>query len=123
MVYEYFNPKKAPIFFICTFAVEKGWNGPYTVAYLANGHKLFKSKTIKKWSEETNLLRTDQSHMVNPSFIKKLVILPNRTGEIHLRGSDRKIPVSRRYLSKVRKQIQNIPIIFPSPTQPFRKVQ
>jgi DNA-binding LytR/AlgR family response regulator len=105
-----FNHKKhapAPILYITTLCAERGLYGPYTVMVRADGtHVCYSNKTIAHWESELQFIRTDQSHLVNPRFIRRLEKNPNRTGNLWIKGSNGAIPVSRRFLGKVQESMR-----------------
>lgn len=70
-------------------------NNTYTFFFLANGEKILISKPLKEYSEllkPNGFLRTHQSHLVNPLFVKSW--LKEDGGILLLKNGDR-IPVSK----------------------------
>jgi two-component system, LytTR family, response regulator len=67
----------------------------YTCFFLANGEKILTSKPLKEYSDllkPHDFLRTHQSHLVNPRFVKSWL---KEDGGILLMKNNDKIPVSR----------------------------
>ena len=67
----------------------------YTFFFLANGDKILISKPLKEYSDllkPHGFVRTHQSHLVNPKFVKSWL---KEDGGTLLMNNDDKIPVSR----------------------------
>ncbi|RZL42810.1 MAG: response regulator transcription factor [Pedobacter sp.] len=67
----------------------------YTYFFLANGEKILISKPLKEYSDllkPQGFLRTHQSHLVNPSFVKSWL---KEDGGVLLMNNGDKIPVSK----------------------------
>lgn len=67
----------------------------YTFFFLASGDKILTSKPLKEYSDllkPHGLLRTHQSHLINPSYVKSW--LKEDGGTLLMKNGD-KIPVSR----------------------------
>lgn len=93
------------IVYITTLCAEKGLYGPYTTVYRMNGEKECRAKTIKYWEQHSDLLRTDQSHLVNLDFVECLIPCGNGTGILLLKNGIGKIPVSRRKMKEVKAKL------------------
>ena len=67
----------------------------YTFFFLANGEKILVSKSLKEYADllkPNGFLRTHQSHLVNPNFVKSWL---KEDGGVLLLTSGEKIPVSK----------------------------
>lgn len=67
----------------------------YTFFFLANGEKILVSKSLKEYADllkPNGFLRTHQSHLVNPKFVKSWL---KEDGGVLLLTSGEKIPVSK----------------------------
>lgn len=100
------NHSPARIMYISTLCAEKGLYGPYTTVYLTNGEKECRAKTIKYWESNSNLLRTDQSHLVNLEFVEEFIPSSNGTGVLVLKNGKGQIPVSRRKMKEVKARLK-----------------
>lgn len=67
----------------------------YTFFFLANNEKLLVSKSLKEYADllkPNGFLRTHQSHLVNPKFVKSWL---KEDGGVLLLTSGEKIPISK----------------------------
>lgn len=67
----------------------------YTNFYLANGEKILISKSLKEYADlliPQGFLRTHQSHLINPTFVKSWL---KEDGGVLLMNNGDKIPVSK----------------------------
>ena len=78
----------------------------YTFFFLANNEKLLVSKSLKEYADllkPNGFLRTHQSHLVNPDFVKSWL---KEDGGVLLLTSGAKIPVSKPNKEIVRQALQ-----------------
>lgn len=78
----------------------------YTHFYLANAEKLLVSKPLKEYADllgPPGFLRTHQSHLVNPNFVKSWL---KEDGGVLLLISGEKIPVSKPNRANVKQSLQ-----------------
>jgi two-component system LytT family response regulator len=74
----------------------------YTNFYLQSGEKILISKSLKEYSDlliPFGFLRTHQSHLINPSFVKSWL---KEDGGVLLMNNGDKIPVSKPNRENVR---------------------
>lgn len=80
----------------------------YTMVYLQNGEKIVVSKLLKEYDrllKPCGFIRTHQSHLVNPDFVKSW---RKEDGGILLMKDGNKIPVSRPRREKVKLLLQRL---------------
>jgi two-component system LytT family response regulator len=80
----------------------------YTFFFLANNEKILVSKSLKEYSDllrPNGFLRTHQSHLVNPKYVKSWL---KEDGGILLLTSGEKIPVSRPNKETVKQALQRL---------------
>jgi two-component system LytT family response regulator len=80
----------------------------YTNFFLSNGDKILISKPLKEYSDMLKphgFLRTHQSHLVNPSFVKSWI---KEDGGMLLMKNNDKIPVSRPNREIVKDLLNNL---------------
>lgn len=80
----------------------------YTFFVLANGEKILVSKSLKEYADllkPNGFLRTHQSHLVNPKYVKSWL---KEDGGILLLISGEKIPVSKPNKETVKQALQNL---------------
>lgn len=80
----------------------------YTFFFLANGEKILVSKSLKEYADllkPNGFLRTHQSHLVNPLFVKSWL---KEDGGILLLTSGEKIPISKPNKETVKQALQGI---------------
>ncbi|RZL35081.1 MAG: response regulator transcription factor [Pedobacter sp.] len=80
----------------------------YTFFVLANGEKILVSKSLKEYADllkPNGFLRTHQSHLVNPKYVKSWL---KEDGGILLLNSGEKIPVSKPNKETVKQALQNL---------------
>jgi len=80
----------------------------YTFFFLANNEKLLVSKSLKEYADllkPNGFLRTHQSHLVNPDFVKSWL---KEDGGVLLLTSGTKIPISKPNKEIVRQALQQI---------------
>ena len=80
----------------------------YTQFFLSNGEKILVSKSLKEYSDllqPNGFLRTHQSHLVNPKYVKSWL---REDGGILLLLSGEKIPVSKPNKDLVKQALQNL---------------
>ncbi len=78
----------------------------YTFFFLANNEKLLVSKSLKEYADllkPNGFLRTHQSHLVNPKFVKSWL---KEDGGVLLLTSGEKIPVSKPNKEMVKQALQ-----------------
>ncbi|WAC41687.1 LytR/AlgR family response regulator transcription factor [Pedobacter sp. SL55] len=80
----------------------------YTFFFLANNEKLLVSKSLKEYADllkPSGFIRTHQSHLVNPRFVKSWL---KEDGGILLLTSGEKIPVSKPNKEAVKLALQQV---------------
>ena len=80
----------------------------YTFFFLANGEKILVSKTLKEYADlltPNGFLRTHQSHLVNPKYVKSWL---KEDGGILLLTTGEKIPVSKPNKETVKQTLQRL---------------
>ncbi len=80
----------------------------YTYFFLANGEKILVSKSLKEYADllrPKGFLRTHQSHLVNPKYVKSWL---KEDGGILLLTSGEKIPVSKPNKETVKLALQRL---------------
>lgn len=80
----------------------------YTQFFLSSGEKILVSKSLKEYSDllqPNGFLRTHQSHLVNPKYVKSWL---REDGGILLLLSGEKIPVSKPNKDLVKQALQNL---------------
>jgi len=80
----------------------------YTFFFLANGEKILVSKSLKEYADllkPNGFLRTHQSHLVNPGFVKSWL---KEDGGILLLTSGEKIPISKPNKEAVKQALQKL---------------
>lgn len=80
----------------------------YTFFFLANNEKLLVSKSLKEYADllkPNGFLRTHQSHLVNPKFVKSWL---KEDGGVLLLASGDKIPISKPNKEAVKLALQQI---------------
>ncbi|MHC8948647.1 LytR/AlgR family response regulator transcription factor [Sphingobacterium hungaricum] len=80
----------------------------YTHFFLSGGEKILVSKSLKEYADllrPSGFLRTHQSHLVNPKYVKSWL---KEDGGILLLMSGEKIPISKPNKDTVRKLLQQI---------------
>lgn len=80
----------------------------YTHFFLANGEKLLVSKSLKEYADllqPKGFLRTHQSHLVNPKYVKSWL---KEDGGVLLLLSGEKIPISKPNKEAVRLALQKL---------------
>ena len=80
----------------------------YTFFFLANGEKLLVSKSLKEYADllkPSGFIRTHQSHLVNPAFVKSWL---KEDGGVLLLTSGDKIPISKPNKGAVKLALQQI---------------
>ena len=80
----------------------------YTYFFLANSEKILISKSLKEYADllrPNGFLRTHQSHLVNPKYVKSWL---KEDGGILLLTSGEKIPVSKPNKETVKQALQRI---------------
>ncbi|TKC12906.1 response regulator transcription factor [Pedobacter polaris] len=80
----------------------------YTYFFLANSEKIVVSKSLKEYADllrPNGFLRTHQSHLVNPKYVKSWL---KEDGGILLLTSGQKIPVSKANKETVKQALQRI---------------
>lgn len=80
----------------------------YTHFFLANGEKLLVSKSLKEYADllqPKGFLRTHQSHLVNPKYVKSWL---KEDGGVLLLLSGEKIPISKPNKEAVRRALQKL---------------
>jgi len=80
----------------------------YTHFYMANSEKLLVSKSLKEYADllrPNGFLRTHQSHLVNPKYVKSWL---KEDGGILLLTTGQKIPVSKANKETVKQALQRI---------------
>lgn len=78
----------------------------YTHFFLSNGEKLLVSKSLKEYADllrPNGFLRTHQSHLVNPTYVKSWL---KEDGGVLLLTSGEKIPVSKPNKETVKQALQ-----------------
>ena len=78
----------------------------YTYFFLSNGEKILVSKSLKEYADllrPNGFLRTHQSHLVNPKYVKSWL---KEDGGILLLTSGEKIPVSKPNREQVKSLLQ-----------------
>lgn len=80
----------------------------YTFFFLANGEKILVSKSLKEYADlltPNGFLRTHQSHLVNPKYVKSWL---KEDGGILLLTTGEKIPVSKPNKETVKQTLQRL---------------
>lgn len=80
----------------------------YTFFFLANGEKILVSKSLKEYADllkPNGFIRTHQSHLVNPVFVKSWL---KEDGGILLLTSGEKIPISKPNKETVKQALQRL---------------
>lgn len=80
----------------------------YTQFFLAGSEKIVVSKSLKEYADllcPNGFLRTHQSHLVNPKFVKSW--LKEDGGMLHLLSGER-IPISKPNKDKVKQALQQL---------------
>lgn len=80
----------------------------YTFFFLANNEKILVSKSLKEYADllkPNGFLRTHQSHLVNPKFVKSWL---KEDGGILLLTSGEKIPISKPNKEMVKQALQQL---------------
>ncbi len=80
----------------------------YTYFFLANGERILVSKSLKEYADllrPNGFLRTHQSHLVNPKYVKSWL---KEDGGILLLTSGEKIPVSKPNKETVKQALQRL---------------
>lgn len=80
----------------------------YTYFFLANGEKILVSKSLKEYADllrPKGFLRTHQSHLVNPKYVKSWL---KEDGGILLLTSGQKIPISKPNKEIVKQALQRL---------------
>ena len=80
----------------------------YTYFFLSNGEKILVSKSLKEYADllrPNGFLRTHQSHLVNPKYVKSWL---KEDGGILLLTSGKKIPVSKPNRAQVKLLLQQV---------------
>lgn len=80
----------------------------YTFFFLANGEKILVSKSLKEYADlltPNGFLRTHQSHLVNPKYVKSWL---KEDGGILLLTTGEKIPVSKPNKETVKQALQKL---------------
>ncbi len=80
----------------------------YTHFFLANGEKIMVSKSLKEYADlmrPNGFLRTHQSHLVNPKYVKSWL---KEDGGILLLTSGEKIPVSKPNKETIKQALQRL---------------
>lgn len=80
----------------------------YTFFFLANGEKILVSKSLKEYADllkPNGFIRTHQSHLVNPAFVKSWL---KEDGGILLLTSGEKIPISKPNKEAVKQALQKL---------------
>lgn len=80
----------------------------YTHFFLSSGEKILVSKSLKEYADllyPSGFLRTHQSHLVNPKYVKSWL---KEDGGILLLMSGEKIPVSKPNKDTVKQALQNL---------------
>jgi len=80
----------------------------YTHFFLADGEKILVSKSLKEYADllrPNGFLRTHQSHLVNPKYVKSWL---KEDGGILLLSSGEKIPISKPNKETVKKALQQL---------------
>jgi two-component system LytT family response regulator len=80
----------------------------YTHFFLSNGEKILVSKSLKEYADllrPSGFLRTHQSHLVNPNYVKSWL---KEDGGVLLLVSGEKIPVSKPNKDIVRQALQQL---------------
>lgn len=80
----------------------------YTFFFLANGEKILVSKSLKEYADllkPNGFLRTHQSHLVNPGFVKSWL---KEDGGILQLTSGEKIPISKPNKEAVKQALQKL---------------
>ena len=80
----------------------------YTHFFLANGDKILVSKSLKEYADllrPKGFLRTHQSHLVNPKYVKSWL---KEDGGVLLLTSEEKIPVSKPNKETVKHALQRL---------------
>lgn len=80
----------------------------YTHFFLADGEKILVSKSLKEYADllrPNGFLRTHQSHLVNPKYVKSWL---KEDGGILLLSTGEKIPISKPNKETVKKALQQL---------------
>ena len=80
----------------------------YTYFFLANSEKIVVSKSLKEYADllrPSGFLRTHQSHLVNPKYVKSWL---KEDGGVLLLASGEKIPVSKPNKETVKQALQRL---------------
>lgn len=80
----------------------------YTFFFLTNNEKLLVSKSLKEYADllkPSGFLRTHQSHLVNPAFVKSWL---KEDGGVLLLNSGEKIPISKPNKEVVKQALQKL---------------
>jgi len=80
----------------------------YTFFFLANNEKILVSKSLKEYADllrPNGFLRTHQSHLVNPKYVKSWL---KEDGGILLLTSGEKIPISKPNKETVKQALQRL---------------
>lgn len=80
----------------------------YTYFFLANKEKILVSKSLKEYADllrPNGFLRTHQSHLVNPKFVKSWL---KEDGGVLLLSSGEKIPISKPNKDTVKQALQQL---------------
>lgn len=80
----------------------------YTHFFLSSGEKILVSKSLKEYADllrPNGFLRTHQSHLVNPKFVKSWL---KEDGGVLLLNSGEKIPVSKSNKETVKQALQKL---------------
>ena len=80
----------------------------YTHFFLTNGEKIMVSKSLKEYADlmrPNGFLRTHQSHLVNPKYVKSWL---KEDGGILLLTSGEKIPVSKPNKEIIKQALQRL---------------
>lgn len=80
----------------------------YTFFFLTNNEKLLVSKSLKEYADllkPNGFLRTHQSHLVNPAFVKSWL---KEDGGVLLLNSGEKIPISKPNKEVVKQALQKL---------------
>jgi len=82
--------------------------GAYTEVITSKGHKMVAHKSMKEWEErlpQNAFIRIHRSTIINTEYIEKMDRWYNYSLRVHLKGIEKPVPISRRYMAAIRERM------------------
>lgn len=82
--------------------------GAYTEVISSKGHKILAHKSMKEWESRlpgSSFIRIHRTSIINIEFIEKIEKWFNYSYRVFLKGINKPVPISRRYIAAIRERM------------------